>query len=243
MSHQMSSSLGRSMNRSSRTAGWNPCSLMITFRLRRHHPMTAAARRSSLVGVARTAIDHDQPGARTHRREKGLQDRLGSSQLVIGVRNQHRIDRSWRQHRIVDPAANDAHVGVPAERGPDPQKRQRFPAEINRDDPAARTHARCDLQGEVAGARAQIDDRIAAAGIELSKDFFRALPRIALTLHDGERIQRALRLIGDEHHRHDHEKRYEHAGGVSVVHVDVTRSRSVPFRHVRGSSWIRASWA
>ena len=40
-----------------------------------------------------------------------------------------------------------------------PQKGERLPAEIDREDAAVRRHARRDLQCEVAGARAQIDDR------------------------------------------------------------------------------------
>ncbi len=116
-------------------------------------------------------------------------------------------------------AANDVQIPVAAEHRADPQEGQRLPAEIDRNDPSLRCHPRRDLQREVPGARPEIDDRIPGAGIELSKDLFRALPRVPFALHDGQCIERAPGLIGDEHQRHDDEDHNEDADKAFGSHI------------------------
>jgi hypothetical protein len=181
-----------------------------------------------LAGVTRATIDDDQPRADAHRCDEGPQDRLWGGQLVIGVCDQHRIDRSGWQPRVVGGSANDVEVPMSVERRADPQEGQRLSAKVDRDDATIRRHARCDLQREVASARAQIDDGVPRLQIELFENLVRALPGIALALHGRQDAQRSDGLIADEEKGHTEDDRYEDA--------DCPFHRARIFCH-EGSAW------
>ena len=127
------------------------------------------------------------------------------------------IGPRW-QLRIVHLVADDVQVRVPAEHRPDPEKRQRLAGGDRRRAPDLRRDARRDLQGKIARARAQIHDGIARTEIERSKDVVGTLPRIPLAFDDGQRPQRAHRLIADEDDQHDHKDHHENDDEPSLAH-------------------------
>jgi hypothetical protein len=116
---------------------------------------------------------------------------------VIGIRNEHRIDRPRRQHGIVHAAVNHVQVRIAVEPGADPQKGQRLPAEVDGEDATVRGHARRHLQREIACARAQVHHSVPGAESEVPQDVVRALPRVALPFDADKRAQRPDGFTGD----------------------------------------------
>ncbi len=130
---------------------------------------------------------------------------------MIGIGNEHGVDRSWRKPRVVYIAVDDVKIRMAATPRTNPEKRERLPSKIHSKDPTARTDAWGDFQSEITGAGSQIDHRLAGTNAQVPDDVLGTLPGVAFTFHLVEGAKRSNRLVADEH-RSDQKNQTSHNG-------------------------------
>lgn len=156
--------------------------------------------------AAWATIAHDEAAATRECQSQRLERRRWSGQLVIGVDDEHGIDRRRVQTRIVVLASHYVNLPLAPQQPPDPQERQRLTQHVDSDHASGRSDDRRQTHREVAAPGSEIDDDITTVEIECGDDVVRALPRIALPLDLLEVHEREGGLPGNVA---AHAQRYE----------------------------------
>ena len=125
-------------------------------------------------------FEQHEAAARLERGAHATQHLLRLRELVIDVDQQHQIDRSVRQFRVVGQAEDRRHVGKPFFRDALLEQINHLGLDVFGVDAAGRADAPRHLHAHVAGARADIRDRLALFEVERVDGGVRFLFDIAL---------------------------------------------------------------
>src|SRR5262245_47742152 len=127
-------------------------------------------------------------------------------ELVIRVRDENGIDRPRRHARVIDLVSNHTQVAIAGSPRANPEEGERLAAQVDSEHAATRFDSGCDLHGEIAGTRTEVEDGQTRTKVEAFENLLGTLPRVPLALDLVEVGQRGACLLRDEEYgqRHEH---------------------------------------
>ncbi len=148
-----------------------------------HFMVLRSRSHQSSLGRKRFTIDHNQTPSGNQRIEQVRNDGVRIGEFMVCVRNQNGVHALPGHARIAGFAKKNAYVAFSSLDRPDPQKRERQPANVFRQNAATRANWIRKFEREVTGTTSQIKHYVSGLQIKRLENFVWLLPFVSFSLN------------------------------------------------------------